>query len=493
MNNSEKLLHLQKMKSAAEKLSSKNPTDKMSARSKMMSLFDEGSFVELNCFDSEEGQGVVTGYGAVNDRLVYAYVQNSSVLGGAIGSTEAAKILNVLSLAEKTGAPVVSIVDSKGVKIEEGIDVLNSLGELFAKTASLSGVVPQISIVAGPCAGGSVFVPSASDFVFVIKNVSGMFLTGPSVTRGITGKDTDAEKLGGANVLSENGVADFICESEEICFAEVRNLINYLPSNNLEVAVDLPTDDINRISENLNYAVADDGKPYDMKGIIAEIADNNIVIEDKKDFAKSMVTAFVKLNGATVGVVANQPDVNSGIIDIDGTTKAASFIAKCDSFNIPVVTFVDTDGFAIGEQYENKGISKAVTKLLGAYAGATVPKITVVVRRAYGSAYLAMGSKSVGADFVFAYPTAEIAVLSAEAAANILYNDKIAGSANPMKSRPNIIQEFRDKDASPYEAAKKGYVDDVIVPETTRQRLISALELLASKRVSNIAKKHSNI
>ena len=249
MNNSEKLLHLQKMKSAAEKISSKNPTVKMSARSKMMSLFDEGSFVELNCFDSEEGQGVVTGYGAVNDRLVYAYVQNSSVLGGAIGSTEAAKILNVLSLAEKTGAPVVSIVDSKGVKIEEGIDVLNSLGELFAKTASLSGVVPQISVIAGPCAGGSVFVPSASDFVFVINNVSGMYLTGPSVTRGITGKDIDSEKLGGAKVLSENGIADFICDTEEICFAEVRNLINYLPSNNLEVAVDLPTDDINRISE----------------------------------------------------------------------------------------------------------------------------------------------------------------------------------------------------------------------------------------------------
>lgn len=493
MNNNEKLLQLQKLKSAARKTSSKNPTDKMSARSKLMNLFDESSFVELNCFDNEDGQGVVTGYGSINDRLVYAYVQNSAVMGGAIGVVETRKILNVLELAEKTGAPVVSIVDSKGVKIEEGIDVLNSLGQLFAKTASLSGVLPQISIVAGPCAGGSVFVPSASDFVFMINNISGMYLTGPSVTQGITGKITDSESLGGAKVCGTNGIADFVCDTEEMCYAQVRNLINYLPSNNLEVAVDLPTDDINRISDNLNYAVADDDKAYDMKGIIAEVADNNIVIETSKDFAKSMITAFIKLNGTTVGVVANQPNENNGVIDIDCANKASAFISKCDSFNIPVITFVDTDGFAIGADYENKGISKSVTKLLGAYASATVPKVTVVVRKAYGSAYLAMGSKSVGADFVFAYPTAEIAVLSAAAAANLLYNDKIAGSANPMKSRPNVIKEFRDVDAAPYEAAKKGYVDDVITPDSTRQRLISALELLASKRVSNIAKKHSNI
>ncbi len=495
MNNQEKLQKLQNLKNAVEKSSKKASSEKFSARQKLMSLFDEGSFIELFGFDTDEnaGQGVVTGYGSVDGRLVYAYVHNSAVLGGAIGVRETRKILNVLELAEKTGAPVVSVVDSNGVKIEEGIDVLNSLGKMFSKTAALSGVIPQISVVIGACAGGSVFVPASSDFVFVVDKLSGMYLTGPAVTQGVTGVMTDSEALGGAKVCAQNGTADFYFENESDCFAGVRGLISLLPSNNLEFAVDAPSDDINRISASLNGIVADDGAAYDVKAVISEIADNNAVTEVGAMFAENMVTAFIRLNGATVGVVANQPAADNGVIDIKASKKAAAFISKCDSFNIPVVTFVDTDGFAIGAQFEADGISKYATELLYAYASATVPKVTVVLRKAYGSAYMAMCSKAVGADVVFAYPTAEIAVMPAEGAANLLYNDEIAAAKNPRAARTEKIQEFKDVIAAPYYAAAKGYVDDVIEPESTRPRIISALEMLAGKRVVNIAKKHGNI
>ncbi len=495
MNNQEKLLQLQSLKNAVEGTSSKSTNEKMSARQKLLSLFDDGSFMELFGFDADEsiGQGVVTGYGSVDGRLVYAYVHNSAVLDGAIGVRETRKILNLLELAEKTGAPVVSIVDSNGVKIEEGIDVLDALGKLFAKTASLSGVLPQIAVVSGPCAGGSVFVPSAADFVCMVDKLSAMYLTGPAVTQGVSGVITDSETLGGAEANGKNGNADFVFATEDECYAGVRALIGYLPSNNLEFAVNISEDDINRVSSELNAAVADNGAAYDMKAIIAHTADNCVVTEVKANYAKNMITAFIKLNGATVGVVANQPMVDNGVIDIEGAKKAASFISKCDSYNIPVVTFVDTDGFAIGAEYENAGISKAATKLLGAYASATVPKVTVVVRKAYGSAYLAMGSKSTGADVVLAYPTAEIAVMPAEGAANLLYNDEIAAAKDPRKARADKIKEFKDVVAAPYYAAAKGIIDDVIEPSGTRPRLISALDMLASKRVVTVSKKHGNI
>ncbi len=496
MNNLEKLNQLQKMKNAADGSSSKKAaSEKMSARQKLACLFDESSFVELFGFDADEkiGQGVVTGYGSVDGRLVYAYVHNNAVVDGAIGVRETRKIISLLELAEKTGAPVVSIVDSNGVKVEEGIEVLDALGKLFAKTASLSGVLPQISVVSGPCAGGSVFVPSAADFVCMIDKLSGMYLTGPVVTQGASGVKTDAEALGGAEVNGKNGIADFVYASEAECYAGVRALISYLPSNNLEFAVAMPEDDINRVSADLINVIPENDGEFDMAGIIARVADNGVVTEVKAKYAKNMITAFVKLNGVTVGVVANQPAVNKGVIDIDGAKKAASFIAKCDSYNIPVVTFVDTDGFAIGAELESAGISKAVTKLLYAYQSATVPKVTVVVRKAYGSAFLAMGSKSTGADVVYAYPTAEIAVLPADTAANFLYDSKIKGAKNPKDARVEITKEYRDVEAAPYNAAAKGIIDDVIDPATTRPMVISALEMLASKRVTTIAKKHGNI
>lgn len=465
------------------------------ARERIAMLFDAGSFVELDAFVKNRykelgltekdapAEGVVTGYGTVDGRLVYAYSQDSAVIGGSIGEMGAKKICKVLDMAVKMGAPVVAICDSNGARLEEGVDALCAFADILNKSAKLSGVVPQISVILGACAGGAAFMPAMSDFVFVVDNKTKMFLNAPSVL----GKETD--EFGTALSHAEKtGVASVRCESEADCFAKVKELIGYLPSNNLETAPLYECDDnLNRLSETLNVM---DYESYNMKSVIAEIVDNGKIYEIAPEFAKNIITCFARLNGATVGIIANQPAENEGLLDIDASLKGAKFVRFCDSFNIPVLTFTDAKGYVKSEDMENAGIIRHGAKLLYAFAEATVPKVNVVVKKAYGTAFIAMNS---GADVTFAYPAAEISVMDAVAAANIMFKDDVANSSDPVKTREEKTDEYIKEVASPYVAAGRGYVDDIIEPDSTRPRIISALEMLMSKRESSFAKKHGNV
>ena len=494
MNNMDKLARLQSERNAIE-TSAKSENGKKSARERLKLLFDEGTFVEINAFVTGEApaEGVICGYGSVNDRLVYAYSQDYSSFGGAMGKANAKKITYVLELAKKMGSPVVSVLDSKGAYISEGIEALASFGEIFAKNTELSGLVPQISIVLGDCAGGSVFTPSMSDFV-IMSDGAKMYMNSPAVIEGVSGETCTEDEVGSAAACAKNGSANFVCKTEEECFELAANLLEFLPSNNLEgTPFVVPADDINRISENIYSYIPDNGDSFDIRNIIKEVADNAVFTETSADFAPNVVTGFMRLNGVSVGVVANNTAEYNGTLCIGAARKASKFITICDSFSIPVVTFVDCDGFAASKCQENNGISDAAGSLIAAYASATVPKVTVVVRKAYGSAYLAMGSKVCGADIVLAYPTAEISIMAPEGAANILYSEDIKNSSDPVSCRKEKIEEYRDNVAAPYTAAKAGYVDDIIEPDSTRPRLISALEMLAAKRVDSVAKKHINM
>lgn len=465
------------------------------ARERIAMLFDAGSFVELDAFVKNRykelgltekdapAEGVITGYGTVDGRLVYAYSQDSAVIGGSIGEMGAKKICKVLDMAVKMGAPVVAICDSNGARLEEGVDALCAFADILNKSAKLSGVVPQISVILGACAGGAAFMPAMSDFVFVVDNKTQMFLNAPSVL----GKETD--EFGTALSHAEKtGVASVRCENEADCFAKVKELIGYLPSNNLETAPLYECDDnLNRLSEALNVM---DYESYNMKSVITEIVDNGKIYEIAPEFAKNIITCFARLNGATVGIIANQPAENEGLLDIDASLKGAKFVRFCDSFNIPVVTFTDAKGYVKSEDMENAGIIRHGAKLLYAFAEATVPKVNVIVKKAYGTAYIAMNSS---ADITFAYPAAEISVMDAVAAANIMFKDDVANSSDPVKTREEKTDEYIKEVASPYVAAGRGYVDDVIEPDSTRPRIISALEMLMSKRESSFAKKHGNV
>lgn len=497
MNNIEKTTKLQNRRRELESLG-QNENGKKNARDRIRLLFDEGSFIEIAAFVSSEvgadAEGVITGYGTVDGRLVYSYAQDFCALGGAVGAASAKKISNILDMAAKMGAPVVSILDSNGARINEGVSALAGIGEVLSKSAGLSGVVPQVAVVLGPCAGGAVFTAGLSDFVFMTEKNSSIFMTGPAVTSGITGKETDADSLGGAKVCSSNGIADFSFANEDDCIAGVKKLLNFLPSNNLEITpAYMPNDEINRISQNISALIPEDNMAYDVVGLIKEVVDNSDFFEVASEYAKNIVTGFASLNGMSVGIVANQTAVNFGALDISASKKAAKFIRTCDSYNIPIVTFVDVPGFIAGAEQEHNGISVYSASMLYAYAEATVPKVNVVVRKAYGSAYLAMGAKSIGADLVLAYPTAEISIMSPDSAANIIYKDDIAAAADPIAERINKISEYADNVASPYVAANNGFVDDIIEPDSTRPRLISALDMLASKREDKIAKKHGNM
>ena len=495
MNNMDKLAELQSKRALIEE-ACKSSNDKNSARERLKLLFDEGSFVEINAFVTGDAaaEGVVSGYGTVNDRLVYAYSQDYSAIGGALGGANAKKITYTLDMAAKMGAPVVSILDSKGAKIAEGIDALAAIGEIYAKNTELSGLVPQISVVLGDCAGGAVYTPSLSDFVFMSEKNANMYVNSPSVIAGNSDEECTADEVGSANACAKNGTADFVCATEEECFENVKKLLAYLPSNNLEgTPVEIPTDEINRISENIINMIPDNGEGFDIKNIIKEVADNAYLFEVASEYAKSIVPGFIKLNGMTVGVVANNSEFYNGDLCIKAAKKAAKFINFCDSFNVPVVTFTDCGGFAVSKCQENNGLADAAAMLLATYASVTVPKVTVVVRKAYGSAYLAMGSKVCGADMVFAFPTAEIAIAAPEVAANIMYSEEISNSADPVNFRTQKIEEYKNVVSAPYTAAAKGYIDDVIEPDATRPRLISALEMLMSKRVNSVAKKHINM
>lgn len=491
-----------------DKIKKQHDNGKKTARERINMLFDEGSFVEIDAFvkhrcfefdmaDTEApGEGVVTGYGTVGGRLVYAYAQDFTVIGGSLGEMHAAKICKVMDMAMKMGAPIVGIADSGGARIQEGIDALAGFGDIFYRNTLASGVIPQISIILGPCAGGAVYSPAICDFIFMVDKTSQMFITGPQVVKAVTGEDVSVEELGGASAHStKSGVAAVRCGGEEECFAKVKELLEYLPSNNLEMAPFCePSDDINRLSETLsNIVPSDTGKAYDMKNVISEIVDGGKFYEIFPQFAENIIVGFAKMNGATVGIVANQPKVMAGSLDVNSSDKAARFVRFCDAFNIPIITFTDVPGYLPGTTQEHSGIIRHGAKLLYAFSEATVPKINVIVRKAYGGAYIAMNSKHIGADMVLAWPSAEIAVMGPDGAANIIFRKDIASAADPISERQNKIAEYTEKFANPYVAAARGYVDDVIEPDSTRPRIISALEMLMSKRETRPGKKHGNI
>ncbi len=481
---------------------------KLTARERINLLLDEGSFVEIDAFVKHRctnfgmekteapADGVVTGYGTIDGRLVFVYAQDFTVLGGSLGEMHANKIVKVQQMALKMGAPIIGINDSGGARIQEGVDALSGYGKIFYNNTKASGVIPQISVILGPCAGGAVYSPALTDFIFMVEGTSRMFITGPQVIKTVTGENVSQEELGGANTHNRvSGVAHFKDKSEQDCIMRIRKLLSYLPSNNLENPPAYQSnDDINRIEEKLNDLVPDNpNKPYDMKEIIKLLADDNEFFEIQEYYAQNIITGYIRLNGKTIGVVANQPKVLAGCLDINASDKAARFIRTCDAFNIPLLSLVDVPGFLPGTDQEYGGIIRHGAKMLYAFSEATVPKVTLIVRKAYGGAYLAMCSKDLGADQVFAWPGAEIAVMGPEGAANIIFKKDISNSDNPVETRQEKIKEYRDTVANPYIAASRGFIDDVIVPSTTRPRLISAFDMLETKRESNPAKKHGNI
>lgn len=491
-----------------DKVQKQHSSGKMTARERLAKLFDENTFVEIDAFVETRaidfgmqkkkvpGDGVVTGYGNVDGRLVFVSSQDFTVIGGSLGEAHARKITKVMDMAVKMGAPFISINDSGGARIEEGIDALSGYGDIFFRNTLASGVIPQISVIMGPCAGGAVYSPAITDFIFMVEKSSYMFITGPQVIKAVTGEDVTAETLGGAELHnSKSGVAHFRSKDEDECIAQIKRLISFLPDNNLSDAPVYTTeDDLNRISEELCTLIPDSSnKPYDINEIITRIADYGDFMEVQKDFARNIVVGFARLNGSTVGIVANQPAVMAGVLDYNSADKAARFIRFCDSFNIPLISFTDTAGYLPGVGQEHSGVIRHGAKLLYAFSEATVPKINVIVRKAYGGAYIAMNSKHLGADMVFAWPTAEIAVMGPDGAANIIFKKEIGAAEDPIAARNQKIEEYRDKFSNPYVAASRGYVDDVIDPSTTRIRLINALDMLAGKRENRPSKKHGNI
>lgn len=498
MSTNNKLAELQARRAAlltgnAEKTAKQHDAGKLTARERIALLFDEGSFIELDALAGSADtpcDGVICGYGTVDMRPVFAYSQDFTVKGGSIGLLSGKKIAKVIDMAMKTGAPVVAMLDSGGARIQEGSDALNAMGTIMQKTVLASGVVPQIAAVMGPCAGGAAQVATLADFVFMTEKAASLYLSSPSAIRGTTGEDFE----GGAKTNAEtSGNCQVVCENDETLLASLRNLLSYLPSNNLEDAPFKGADEINRVSPVLNSIVPDDDAAgYDVKTVITEIADNGSVFEIAGSYADNMVTAFGRLDGATVGFVANQPE-KGGLIDSKAAEKAARFVRFCDSFNIPIVTLTDTDGYVASAEEEYAGIARKMAALTYSYAEATVPKVNVIMRKACGSAYIAMGSKHIGADMTYAWPTAQIAVMHAEGAANIIYRKEMQQAENPIVARASFVEEFKETYANPYEAAKSGYVDDVIEPDSTRPRIIAALLMLAGKRENLPAKKHGTM
>ncbi|NLD73413.1 MAG: methylmalonyl-CoA carboxyltransferase [Chloroflexi bacterium] len=478
---------------------------KKTARERLALLLDEGSFQEIDQLVTHHatdfgmagrdlpGDGVVTGYGTIAGRLVYVFAQDFTVLGGSLGQAHAAKIRKVQDLALKTGAPLIGINDSGGARVQEGIRSLGGYGDIFFANTMASGVIPQISVIMGPCAGGAVYSPALTDFTFMVQDTSQMFITGPQVVKSVTHEDVSFEDLGGAMTHNRtSGVAHFSAENDEECLRMVRTLMGYLPSNNLEDAPALaPKDNAARADAELDSAVPNNpNDPYDMRQVLRRVVDQGSFFEVQEHFARNVIIGFARLDGAVVGLVANQPNEKAGVLDIDASVKAARFVRFCDAFNIPVVTFVDVPGFMPGKAQEQGGIIRHGAKLIYAYCEATVPKLTVITRKAYGGAYIVMGSKHVGADYNIAWPTAEIAVMGPEGAVDLIYRKELEGAADADAVRAQRFAEYRSKFANPYVAASYGYVDNVIEPSQTRAVLINALQMLQNKREANPAKKH---
>ena len=484
---------------------------KYTARERIQMLLDEGSFEEFDMFVTHRcydfgmekkhtfGDGVVTGYGTIDGRLVYVFAQDVTVTAGSLSISLADKICKVMDMAMRNGAPCIGLNDSGGARIQEGVNALAGYANIFQRNVMASGVIPQISAIFGPCAGGAVYSPALTDFIIMRRQTSNMFLTGPKVVKTVTGEDVTQEQLGGADMhTTKSGVAQFAVDTEEEGIALIRGLLSYMPQNNMEPAPKIPcADDIARKEDILNEIIPDNpNKPYDMYEVIRGIVDNGEYLESAATYAKNIITCFARFNGQSVGIIANQPNFMAGVLDINASRKAARFVRFCDAFNIPIVTLVDVPGFLPGTGQEYGGVITHGAKLLFAYCEATVPKVTVTLRKAYGGAYIVMSSKHIRGDINYAWPTAEIAVMGASGAVEVLHAKALAAFENAEEKAKFIAekeQEYKDKFSNPYNAARYGYIDDVIEPRNTRFRVIRALESLQTKRETNPAKKHSNI
>jgi propionyl-CoA carboxylase beta chain len=510
----ERLEQLEELRAAVVDHASENAVEKQhakgkyTARERIEKLLDPGSFQELDTyvrhrttdFEMQKnrpwGDAVVTGHGTIDGRRVCVFSQDFTVFGGSLGEVMAEKTCKIMDLATKIGCPVIGINDSGGARIQEGVVSLGGYGDVFLRNVRSSGVIPQISLIMGPCAGGAVYSPAITDFVFMVKETSHMFITGPEVIKTVTGEEVGFEDLGGAmSHATKSGVAHFAADDEDACLEDARYLFSFLPSNNLETAPRVqPTDDPTRMDEELDSIVPDAAnKPYDIRDVVRYVVDDGEFLEVHEHYARNIVVGFSRLNGYSVGVVGNQPKAMAGVLDIDASTKAARFVRYCDAFNIPLLTLVDVPGFLPGTEQEWGGIIRHGAKLLYAYAEATVPKITVITRKAYGGAYDVMSSKHLMSDFNFAWPTAEIAVMGPEGAVNIIHRRDIAASPTPEVRREKLIDDYKARFANPYTAAERGYVDDVIIPHETRPKVIAALEALLTKREPGPRRKHGNI
>jgi propionyl-CoA carboxylase beta chain len=491
-----------------ERIATQHKSGKLTARERIDALLDPGSFIEIDKFKTHHctdfrmadkrvlGDGVITGYGNVDGRQVFVYAQDFTVFGGSLGIAHAEKICKIMDLATEVGAPIIGLADSGGARIQEGVASLAGYADIFLRNTLASGVVPQLSCILGPCAGGAVYSPAITDFIFMVQGTSYMFITGPDVIRAVTHEDVSKEELGGGRTHNEkSGVAHFLAPDDSTCMLEVRELLSYLPSNNAE---DPPirecTDDPGRRAPELSRVVpTNPNKPYDIKIIIKAVVDESDFFEVHSHYAPNIVVGFARLAGRSVGIVANQPAHLAGCLDIGASIKGARFVRFCDCFNIPLIILEDVPGFLPGTDQEYGGIIKHGAKLLYAFAEATVPKITVITRKSYGGAYCVMASKHIRADINFAFPTAEIAVMGPDGAVNIIFKNEIAKSPDPEAARQKFIEEYRTMFANPYKAAELGYIDEVIPPEILRPRLVRSLEMLRDKRQSNLPRKHGNI
>ena len=491
-----------------DRIDTQHKKGRLTARERIDLLLDKGSFREIDAFiqhrthdfglDKQKfmSDSVVTGWGTVEGRLVYVFSQDFTVFGGSLGEVHAEKVCKIMDMAMKNGAPVIGLNDSGGARIQEGVVSLAGYADIFLRNTLASGVIPQISAIMGPCAGGAVYSPALTDFIFMTRNTSYMFVTGPDVVKAVTHEEVTQEELGGASVHSErSGVCHVAADSEADTLYLIRKLLGYLPQNNMEDPPFLPSgDDPLRMDETLDTIIPDDpNKPYDIKDVIRPIVDNGQFFEIHEGYAQNVVVGFARLGGHSIGIVANQPAVLAGVLDIDASEKAARFVRFCDSFNIPILTLEDVPGFLPGTNQEHHGIIRSGAKLLYAYCEATVPKLTVITRKAYGGAYDVMSSKHIRGDFNVAWPSAEIAVMGPDGAVNIIFRKELEKADDPVKRKAELVADYREKFASPYVAAERGYIDDVIEPKETRPRLINALEMLSNKRDSNPAKKHGNI
>ena len=505
-------LHNQRAKAllggGPDRIKTQHDRGRLTARERLELLLDKGSFRETDMFVTHRthdfglekkkvlSDSVVTGWGTIDGRLVFVFSQDFTVFGGSLGEVHSEKICKIMDMAMKNGAPVIGLNDSGGARIQEGVVSLGAYADIFLKNTLASGVIPQISAIMGPCAGGAVYSPALTDFIFMVRNSSYMFVTGPEVVKAVTHEEVSFEELGGADThASTSGVCHYVAESEGDCLYMIRLLMSYIPQNNME---DPPfmatTDDRLRIEETLDSIVPDDpSKPYDMRDVIKLVVDDGVFFEIHENYAQNILTCFGRFGGHSVGIIANQPAVLAGVLDINASDKAGRFVRFCDSFNLPIITFVDVPGFLPGTGQEHGGIIRHGAKLLYAYCEATVPKITIITRKAYGGAYDVMSSKHIRGDLNLAWTNAELAVMGPEGAVNIIFRKELAEAKDPEKRKAELVAEYRDKFANPYIAAARGYVDDIIEPRFTRPRIINGLEMLSNKRDANPAKKHGNI